>query len=97
MIATAADALDRLERLIADVPEPYEMTHTAARRLLTRATREAPASAALSVAIDEFHAHLHYMTLNMELYGRDQIDLAAYQDNCRAALRTVMAICRMVN
>ncbi|CAM5418309.1 hypothetical protein ATER59S_02354 [Aquamicrobium terrae] len=97
MTETAADAFARLEGLIAEASEPFEMMHTTARRLVIRATRDAPISAALSLAIDEFHANLEYMTLAIELYGRDQVNLPAHQSNCRAALRVVEVMCHRVN
>lgn len=97
MTETAADAFARIEELIAEASEPFEMMHTAARRLVIRATREAPISAALSLAIDEFHANLEYMTLMVELHGREQVNLPAHQSNCRAALRVVKAICWRMN
>ena len=58
MTPSADDAFDRLEKLIADAAEPFDILHVAARRLVLRATKGAPASYLLSIAIDEFHAEL---------------------------------------
>jgi len=86
---SADDAFERLEKLISNAAEPFDMLHVAARRLVLRATKSAPASHLLSIAIDEFHAELQYMTLCIEMYGRDQVNLAAHQKNCRAAARVL--------
>lgn len=89
-----SDPWAELERLVREVPEPFDELHTTAKRLLLQATDTAPKSTGLSAAIDEFHAELEFLTLLIEMYGRDSFDQRPEQDSCLNSMQVVRAIYR---